>query len=108
PLDDERGGAADNGVGREVVPIGPKTGNAGEEGAADDRARVVRQVGDVGRGRVDRPDRPDGLAERGEIYGAGFYQWGCALPAGGGAQKTLICGSFATNGDTRTRCPAID
>ena len=47
PLDDERHRTSLDGLGRELVPVGPLSGNAEEERTRADRPRVVREVGDV-------------------------------------------------------------
>jgi hypothetical protein len=71
-LDDESDGAASDGVGGEVVPVRSAAGDAGEERARRDEARVVGQVGDLdGRG-VDDARGADGLAQRLQLDGARF------------------------------------
>jgi hypothetical protein len=68
-LHEERGGATGDGVGREVVPVGPEPGDTGEESARADPPGVVRQVSDEGGSRIDGAHAARGLAERLELDG---------------------------------------
>ena len=52
-LDDERGRAVGDGLGREIVPVGLEAGHADEERAGCDAAGIVGEVGDLDAGGID-------------------------------------------------------
>jgi hypothetical protein len=70
-LDDEGRGAVADGLGSVVVPVGLQAADADEERSGQRSARVVGEVADRDRGRVDGPLGVDGLAQTLELDGAG-------------------------------------
>ena len=58
------------------MPVDLEARDTGKECAGDDVARVVREVGDVGRSGVDRARGPHGLAQDLQLNG------GRILPSG--------------------------
>ena len=68
-LDDERDRAARDGVRREVVAVRAEAGHADEERPRRHAARVVREIGDVDGGGVQRAGRPHGALKSLELDG---------------------------------------
>ena len=67
-LDHERDGAALDGLGRELVPVHLPAADAEEERSRRDGARVVRQVGDLDRRRIEHAGRGERFADAPDFH----------------------------------------
>jgi len=69
PLDDQRNRATGHRVGGELVAVGVQAANAEEQRPVHDGPRVVREVDDVDRRRVQDSGRGDRRGESLELHG---------------------------------------
>jgi hypothetical protein len=94
PLDDERRGAVGDRLRGEFVSVCLQPGNAHEHGSRRHAARVVGEVGDFGGSGIDCALGANGLAQKVELDGAGFYQRALVAPPSGRSRKSAICTLF--------------